>query len=52
MDTQINKEQKYVAPDMEALEITPGTVLNASCTKDNFECISYDDPCPTHENAW
>ncbi|MBO4923848.1 MAG: hypothetical protein J5382_06955 [Bacteroidales bacterium] len=53
MKTQsIDKEQKYIAPEMEAIQITPGTVLNNSCSGDNFECISDGDECPKHENTW
>lgn len=34
-----NKEEKYVAPEVEALQITLGTVLNTSCSTNQFEPI-------------
>lgn len=47
-----NKEERYIAPEMEALGITPGTVLNQSCPTYSFECINDGSTCPEHVYDW
>lgn len=49
MDTQSIKEQKYVAPEVEALQITLITVLNQSCSTKQTEDIECN---PDKEQCW
>lgn len=46
-----NKEDGYVAPEMETIKIVPRAVLlDGSCPTYTNEDI--DDPCPTEEKPW
>ena len=46
-----NKEERYVAPEMESIQIFPRSVLlDSQCPTENTEPI--DDPCPNNNYQW
>ena len=48
-----DREGKYISPEMETLQITPGAVLNTSCPQNQFEEITPVNPdCPQEEQPW